>query len=62
MTIWKMGACPRCGGDLFLDKDIDGWCESCLQCGHYREQKQLVPIVKERHQRAPGKRRYEYAR
>jgi hypothetical protein len=27
--------CLRCGGTLYLDKDIDGdWYESCLQCGN----------------------------
>ena len=25
--------CPRCGGNIFIDKDIHGWYEQCLQCG-----------------------------
>ena len=24
--------CPRCGGNIFLDNDSDGWYEQCLQC------------------------------
>jgi len=26
--------CPKCGGNVFLDSDSDGWYEQCLQCGH----------------------------
>jgi hypothetical protein len=25
--------CPKCGGNTFIDKDINGWHEQCLQCG-----------------------------
>lgn len=25
--------CPKCGGDLYLDRDGDGQYVSCLQCG-----------------------------
>ena len=24
--------CPNCGGNVFLDRDSDGWYEQCLQC------------------------------
>ncbi|MBN2238455.1 MAG: hypothetical protein JW712_01670 [Dehalococcoidales bacterium] len=24
--------CPKCGGNLFLVNDFDGWYEQCLQC------------------------------
>ena len=27
------GRCPKCGGNLYLDKDYNGWYEECLQCG-----------------------------
>jgi hypothetical protein len=39
---WKLKTCPRCQGDLFLDKDMDGWYEQCLQCGFRKE---LRPIA-----------------
>jgi hypothetical protein len=29
----KFHGCRRCGGDLFLDRDEDGDCFYCLQCG-----------------------------
>ena len=31
---WRLRSCPRCGGDMFIDKDLYGWYEKCLQCGH----------------------------
>lgn len=37
MSRWKLKACPRCGGDLFIYKDEYGWKESCLQCGFIRD-------------------------
>lgn len=24
--------CPKCGGNMFLYNDHDGWYEQCLQC------------------------------
>ncbi len=41
MVLWKLKKCPRCHGDLFLDKDTDGWYEQCLQCGYRRGMKTL---------------------
>jgi hypothetical protein len=35
--MWKYRACPRCGGDIFMDRDEGGWFESCLQCGYRLE-------------------------
>ena len=26
--------CPRCGGNVFLDRDEYGWLEQCLQCSY----------------------------
>ncbi len=25
--------CPKCGGNVYLDNDVEGWYEQCLQCG-----------------------------
>jgi DNA-directed RNA polymerase subunit RPC12/RpoP len=36
MLHWKLKSCSRCGGDLFIDRDMDGWFEQCLQCSHRR--------------------------
>ena len=32
--MFKLKACPRCHGDLFVDRDYYGWYEQCIQCGH----------------------------
>lgn len=35
--MWKLKACRRCGGDVFIDKGPDTWYEQCLQCGYQCE-------------------------
>ncbi len=41
MVMWKFKGCPRCGGDLFIDKDMYGWFEQCLQCSYRCDLKKL---------------------
>ena len=41
MVRWKVRSCPRCGGDVFIDRDLDGWYEQCLQCSYQCELKSL---------------------
>ena len=33
----KLKACPKCHGDLYLEKDQYGRFLSCLQCGYLTE-------------------------
>lgn len=33
----KNRTCPRCGGILYVDKDIHGWYEQCLQCAYMHD-------------------------
>ncbi len=42
MTMWKLKSCPRCRGDIFIAKDLDGWFEQCLQCSYRRELKGIA--------------------
>ncbi|MFC1991386.1 hypothetical protein ACFLVC_01430 [Chloroflexota bacterium] len=44
MPRWKVKGCPRCGGDMFLDRDLDSWHEQCLQCSYRVELKNLGRI------------------
>ena len=37
MKVWKLKSCPRCRGDLFMEKDHYGWYEQCLQCGFLKD-------------------------
>ena len=41
---WKLKACPRCGGDIFLDWEQHAWYEDCLQCGYTRVLQSIVEV------------------
>jgi ribosomal protein S27AE len=41
MVTWRLKDCPRCGGDTFIDRDMDGWYQQCLLCSYRRELKEL---------------------
>jgi hypothetical protein len=30
-------SCPRCNGDLFVDRDQHGWYLECIQSGYVRD-------------------------
>ena len=47
MGKWKMGNCPRCGGSTFIDSDMDGWYEQCINCSYRNELKVTVDPTKE---------------
>lgn len=42
MGKWKINGCPKCGGSLFVDRDIDGWYEQCVNCSYRNELKVVV--------------------
>ena len=29
--------CPKCGGNMYLDRDYIGWYEQCLQCSYMKD-------------------------
>jgi ssDNA-binding Zn-finger/Zn-ribbon topoisomerase 1 len=31
------GRCPKCGGNLYMDRDYNGWYEQCLQCAYIKD-------------------------
>jgi len=39
MVRWRLKSCPKCGGDLLIERDLDFWYEQCLQCSHRTELK-----------------------
>ena len=39
MGKWKIRGCPRCGGSLFVNNDMDGWYEQCINCSYINELK-----------------------
>ena len=44
--MWKMKACTRCGGDVYVSQDEYGWYEQCLQCGYRAELESLAESKK----------------
>jgi hypothetical protein len=42
MAVWKLKSCPRCSGDLFIQRETDGWYEECLLCGYQRDVSDVV--------------------
>ncbi len=32
--MWRFKGCPKCKGDMLVDRDLDGWYGWCLQCGY----------------------------
>jgi ribosomal protein S27AE len=44
MAVWKLKSCPRCSGDLFIQRETDGWYEECLLCGYQRDVSDIVTI------------------
>ena len=54
MTKWKAKGCPRCGGDMFMDRDMDSWYQQCLQCSYRVE---LKPLDKFKESALAGKKK-----
>jgi len=50
----RLKSCPRCRGDVIIDRDSYGWYEQCLQCGHQRELENLdyAQTAREEHGRS----------
>ena len=44
MVKWRSKSCPRCGGDMFIDRDLDSWYEQCLQCSYRIEMKPMAKV------------------
>ena len=44
----KFKACPKCKGDIVLDRDQYGWYEQCIQCGYLRNIESVVEVKQPR--------------
>ena len=42
--VMKLKSCPRCKGDVMLDRDQYGWYEQCMQCGYLCDVKSIVDV------------------
>lgn len=45
MARWKLKGCPRCKGDLLVERVQGNWDEYCLQCGYRRDLKVISPRI-----------------
>ena len=44
LGILKLKGCPRCKGDIVLERDHWGWYEQCIQCGYLRDLENPVAV------------------
>jgi DNA-directed RNA polymerase subunit M/transcription elongation factor TFIIS len=49
----KNRACPKCGGLLYIDKDMHGWYEECLQCAYMHD---LKPVYEKKYTKVDSSR------
>ncbi len=42
--MWRLRSCPKCRGDVFVDYDMNGWYEQCLQCGYLHDLKTILEV------------------
>jgi hypothetical protein len=45
MNVVKLKGCRRCGGDLFLERDADGVCITCIQCSAVYFKRLVPPML-----------------
>ena len=43
--MWFFKACPKCCGDMYVDRDAYGTFVECLQCGLLRDVKGSVASI-----------------
>jgi len=57
MARWKFKSCPRCDGDILIDRDLYGWFEQCIQCGYNRDLRNTVKLGQQQTWSEKGKER-----
>ena len=45
MGKWKIRGCSRCGGSTFVDRDMDGWYEQCINCSYRNELRATIDSI-----------------
>ena len=53
--MWRFKGCPKCGGDLFVDYDMNGWYEECLQCGYLHDLKTIFKVKEQKAEKSEQK-------
>ena len=44
MGVWRFKSCPKCNGDMLINRDSDGWYQWCLQCGHQHDLTDVIEV------------------
>ena len=44
MRVMRFKSCPRCKGDIRLDRDHYGWYEECIQCGYMHDLQSIIEV------------------
>jgi len=47
----RLKSCPKCKGDVMVDRDEHGWYDYCLQCGHRRDMESLAEAHEQHRER-----------
>jgi len=53
--MWRFRSCPRCKGDIFIDRDYLGWYEHCLQCGYQHDLKVSDVMLRKTYKNTPDR-------
>lgn len=53
-VMWRLKGCPKCGGDVFIDHDMTGQYEQCLQCGYLHDLRTILEVKEQ-----PSERKHE---
>ena len=48
----RLKSCPRCKGDVLLEKDKYGWYEQCLQCSYLRDMETILVVKQQQADKA----------
>ena len=60
-AMWRLRSCPKCRGDVFVDYDMNGWYEQCLQCGYLHDLNTVLEVKGQPIKEQPHARKRELA-
>ena len=52
----KLKSCPKCHGDVVVDRDQWGWYEQCIQCGYLHDLQNMIEVRQRQTREAKRKR------
>ena len=55
--MFRWNCCPRCKGDVLIDRDEYGWYEECLMCGYTHDLETAVVAVPHNNEGNPREKR-----